>query len=73
MQGYFCNNYVPKIEFFKNMIWSLRIAKKKTPLGHPLNETQFPSSSSTNFLKRKTKEDFPLFMDKTVFAMAQEL
>ena len=73
MEGDFCNNYVPRIEFFKTRSGLSELRKKKTPLGHLLHETQSPFSSSTNVLKRKTKEDFSLFMDKTVFAMAQEL
>ena len=73
MQGDFCSNCLPKIEFFKTRSGLSKLRKKKTPLWHLLNETQFPFSSSTNFLKRKTKEDFPLFMEKSVFAMTQEL
>ena len=73
MQGDFCNNYVPKIEFFKTWSGLSELRKKKTPLGHLLNETQVPFSSSNNFLKTKTKDDFLLFMDKSVFATAQEL
>ena len=53
MQGDFCNNYLPKIEFFKTRSGLSELRKKKTPLGHLLNETQFPFSSSTNFLERK--------------------
>ena len=53
MQRDFCNNYLPKIEFFKTRSGLSELRKKKTPLGHLLNETQFPFSSSTNFLERK--------------------
>ena len=53
MEGDFCNNYLPKIEFFKTRSGLSELRKKKTPLGHLLNETQFPFSSSTNFLERK--------------------
>ena len=49
MQGDFCNNYLPKIEFFKTQSGLFELRKRKTPLGHLLNETQFPFSSSTNF------------------------
>ena len=51
--GDFCNNYLPKIEFFKTRSGLSQLRRKKTPLGHLLNETQGPFSSSTNFLKRK--------------------
>ena len=54
MQGDFCCNYLPKIELFKTRSDLSELRKKKTPLGHLLNETQVPFSSSTNFLKQKT-------------------
>ena len=72
MEGDFCSNYLLKIEFFKTRSGLSQLRKKKTPLAHLLNKTQFPFPLSTNFLKRKIYEDFPLFMDKTVFATAQE-
>ena len=49
IQGDFCNNYLPKIEFFKTRSGVSELRKKKTPSGHLLNETHFPS---TNFLNR---------------------
>ena len=53
MQGDFCSNYLLKTEFFKTRSGLSELLKKKTPLGYLLNETQFPFSSSTNFLERK--------------------
>ena len=54
MQGDFCSNYLPKTEFFKTRSGLSELRKKETPLGHLLNETQVPFSSSTNFLKTET-------------------
>ena len=54
LQGYFYNNYLPKIEFFETRSGLSELRKKKTHLGHLLYETQLRFSSSTNFLERKT-------------------
>ena len=40
MQGDFSNNYLPETEFFKTRSGLSELRKKKTPLGHLLNETQ---------------------------------